>query len=174
MVDENKAIIGDLGAIPPLVTLLAEGTPRGKKDATMALFYLCISHGNKGKAVRAGVVPALMRLIKEPEHNILDETLAILGLLVSHTEGKATIGAAGAVPVLAEVIGSGSHRSKENGAAVLLEICGGDRQCLVEVENFGVVGRLVDLAQNGTERGKRKATLLLELMNISMEQGGHK
>lgn len=56
----------------------------------------------------------------------------------------------------------------------MLEICGGDRQCLVEVENFGVVGRLVDLAQNGTERGKRKATLLLELMNISMEQGGHK
>ncbi|KAM7496559.1 hypothetical protein LguiA_020973 [Lonicera macranthoides] len=172
VLNENKAIIGDLGAIPPLVTLLTEGTPRGKKDATTALFYLCISQGNRGKAVRAGVVPTLMRLIKEPEHDILDETLAILGLLVSHTEGKAAIGAAGAVPVLVEVIGSGSHPSKEKAVAVLLEICGGDRQCLVEAEKLGVVGQLVDLAQNGTERGKLKAALLLELMNISMEQGG--
>ncbi|XP_044506961.1 U-box domain-containing protein 13-like [Mangifera indica] len=173
VIDENKVTIGGCGAIPPLVTLLSEGTQRGKKDAATALFNLCIYQGNKGKAVRAGVVPTLMHLLTEPEGGMVDEALAILAIIASHPEGKAAIGAAEAVPVLVEVIGNGSPRNKENAAAVLVHLCGGDLQYLAEARELGVRSRLVDLAQNGTDRGKRKAVQLLERLSRFIELPKH-
>ncbi|KAB1201504.1 U-box domain-containing protein 13 [Morella rubra] len=170
VVDENKITIGASGAIPPLVTLLSEGTQRGKKDAATALFNLCIYQGNKGKAVRAGVVPTLMRLLIEPGGGMVDEALAILAILASHPEGKAAIGSAEAVPVLVQVIASGSPRNRENAAAVLVHLCAGDQQHLVEAKELGVRGALVDLAQTGTDRGKRKAAQLLERITRFDEQ----
>ncbi|KAK3023272.1 hypothetical protein RJ639_044243 [Escallonia herrerae] len=170
VVDENKVMIGGSGAIPPLVMLLSEGTQRGKKDAATALFNLCIYQGNKGKAVRAGLVPTLMRLLTEPQGGMVDEALAILAILASHPEGKTAIGAAEAVPVLVDVIGNGSPRNKENAAAVLVHLCAGDQQYLIDAQELGVTGPLVDLVQNGTDRGKRKAAQLLERMNRFVEQ----
>ncbi|KAK6935878.1 Armadillo [Dillenia turbinata] len=170
VVDENKITIGASGAIPPLVTLLSEGTQRGKKDAATALFNLCIYQGNKGKAIRAGVIPTLMRLLTEPGGGMVDEALAILAILSSHSEGKSAIGAADAVPVLVDVISSGSPRNRENAAAVLVHLCSGGQQHLLEAQELGVMGPLVDLAHNGTDRGKRKATQLLERLSRFLEQ----
>ncbi|KAK4492046.1 hypothetical protein RD792_002836 [Penstemon davidsonii] len=169
VVDENKVTIGASGAIPPLVTLLNEGTQRGKKDAATALFNLCIYQGNKGKAVRAGVIPTLMRLLTEPQGSMVDEALAILAILASHPDGKTSIGAAEAVPVLVDVIGNGSPRNKENAAAVLVHLCSGDQHHLLEAQELGIMGPLLDLTHHGTERGKRKATQLLERMNRFVE-----
>ncbi|XP_022755758.1 U-box domain-containing protein 13-like isoform X2 [Durio zibethinus] len=170
VVDENKVTIGASGAIPPLVTLLSEGTQRGKKDAATALFNLCIYQGNKGKAVRAGVVPTLMHLLTEPGSGMVDEALAILAILASHPEGKSAIGAAEAVPILVDVIGNGSPRNRENAAAVLVHLCAGDQLHLAEAQELGVMGPLVDLLQNGTDRAKRKAAQLLERMSRLVEQ----
>ncbi|KAM1276990.1 hypothetical protein ACFX13_030144 [Malus domestica] len=170
VVDENKVRIGASGAIPPLVKLLSEGTQRGKKDAATALFNLCIYQGNKGKAVRAGVVSTLMKLLTEPGGGMVDEALAILAILSSHPEGKAAIGAAEAVPVLVEVIGTGSPRNRENAAAVLVHLCSGDQQHIIEAQKLGVMSLLLELAQNGTDRGKRKAAQLLERVNRFAEQ----
>ncbi|KAK2382336.1 U-box domain-containing protein [Trifolium repens] len=170
VIDENKVTIGSSGAISPLVTLLSEGTQRGKKDAATALFNLCIYQGNKGKAVRAGVIPTLMRLLTEPGGGMVDEALAILAILSSHPEGKAAIGSAEAVPVLVEFIGTGSPRNKENAAAVLVHLCSGDRQYITQAQELGVMAPLLELAQNGTDRGKRKATQLIERMSRIREQ----
>jgi hypothetical protein len=170
VIDENKITIGSSGAIPPLVNLLNEGTQRGRKDAATALFNLCIYQGNKGKAVRAGLVPTLMRLLTEQNGAMVDEALAILAILASHPEGKTAIGGAEAVPVLVEVIGSGSTRNRENAAAVMVHLCGGDQQYLIEAHKLGVMSALVDLAQNGTDRGKRKAAQLIDRLNRFVDQ----
>lgn len=170
VIDENKVLIGASGAIPPLVTLLSEGTQRGKKDAATALFNLCIYQGNKGRAVRAGVVPTLMRLLTEPGGGMVDEALAILAILASHPEGKAAIGAAEAVPVLVEVIRGGTPRNRENAAAVLVHLCSNDQQHIAKAQELGVMDPLLDLARNGTDRGKRKASQLLERINRFVEQ----
>ncbi|KAL9235296.1 hypothetical protein vseg_010067 [Gypsophila vaccaria] len=170
VVDENKVTIGSSGAIPPLVTLLSEGNQRGKKDAATALFNLCIYQGNKGKAIRAGIVPILLRLLTEPGGGMLDEGLAILAIISSHPEGKATIGSADALPVLVEVIGNGSSRNKENACAVLVHLCSGDSNYLLEAHRLGVEGPLHEMVQNGTERGRRKAQQLLERISRYTEQ----
>ncbi|KAK9290129.1 hypothetical protein L1049_008294 [Liquidambar formosana] len=170
VVDEFKVIIGSSGAIPALVTLLNEGSQRGKLDAAMALFNLCIYQGNKGKAVRAGVVPMLMTLLTKPDGEMVDEALAIMAILASHPDGRAAIGALEVVPVLVELIGNGSPRNRENAAAVLVHLCAGDHQCRTQAWVLGVMDPLLHLADNGTDRGKRKATQLLELMGRFVEQ----
>ncbi|URE48362.1 E3 ubiquitin-protein ligase SPL11 [Musa troglodytarum] len=172
VVDDYKIRIGNLGAIPPLVSLLREGSPRGKKDAATALFNLCIYQGNKGKAVRAGVVPILVGLLMDPEAGMMEETLAILAILSSHSEGKAAIAAAEALPALVEAIKSGSPRNKENAAATLLHLCSGEQQQqhLAEAHEKGLMGLLQEMAENGTDRGKRKAAQLIQRMNRFLEQ----
>ncbi|KAJ9537715.1 hypothetical protein OSB04_030448 [Centaurea solstitialis] len=148
VIDENKAVIGSLGAIPPLVLLLGEGTQRGKKDAATALINLCIFQGNKERA---------------------EEALAILAILSIHPDGKVAIGKAEAVPVLVEFMRSGSVRNKENAAAILAHLCSGDEKYLVEAQETGAMGVLVDLLHHGTPRGKRKAGQLLEKMSRSVQ-----
>ncbi|CAN8268290.1 unnamed protein product [Cochlearia groenlandica] len=170
VIDENKVTIGALGAIPPLVVLLNEGTQRGKKDAATALFNLCIYQGNKGKAIRAGVVPTLTRLLTEPGSGMVDEALAILAILSSHPDGKSIIGSSDAVPSLVEFIRTGSPRNRENAAAVLVHLCSGDSKHLVEAQKLGLMAPLIDLAGNGTDRGKRKAAQLLERISRLVEQ----
>ncbi|KAI3865202.1 hypothetical protein MKX03_006158 [Papaver bracteatum] len=170
VLDANKATIGSSGAITPLVALLEEGSQRGKKDAATALFNLCKYQGNKGKAVRAGLAPALLKLLKEPGASMADESVAILSMLASHTEGKAAIGAAdGALPTLVSLIESGSPRNRENATSVLVRLCSSEQKHLIEAQELGIMGPLLDLAENGTERGKRKAAQLLECINRFIE-----
>lgn len=164
VLDEFKVTIGSSGAIPTLVTLLKEGSPRGKKDAAAALFNLCIFQGNKVRAIRAGLVPLLMALLIEPGGEMVDEALAIVAMLASHSEGKGAIGSFKAVPLFVDLVRNGSPKSKENATAVLVHLCAGDQQYLSEARTLGVVDPLLDLAENGTDRCKRKAAQLLQLL----------
>ncbi|KAD1618693.1 hypothetical protein R6Q59_008786 [Mikania micrantha] len=164
VVDENKVAIGAAGAIPPLIDLLQNGTPRGKKDAATAIFNLCIYQGNKVRAVRAGIVTPLMGLLKDASGGMMDEALAILAILASHHEGKMAIAEAEPMEVLVEVIRSGSARNRENGSAVLWSLCAGDVGLLKIVKELGGEEVLKELCENGTERAKRKAGSVLELL----------
>ncbi|KAL7617155.1 hypothetical protein Lser_V15G03265 [Lactuca serriola] len=180
--EHNKRSIVSLGALPDIVHLLienhertrllsfsasiltktSEGTLIGKKNAATALLNLCIYQGNKVTALRAGVIPILTELLRKPRGGIEDDLMAILGILSNHPEGNLAIGKAEVVPLLVEVMGSGSSNSKENAAAVLVELCSNDQRYLEKAQEQGVMGKLIDLLHNGTDRGKRKAGQLLE------------
>lgn len=164
VIDEYKAKIGAAGAIPALITLLNEGTPGGKKDAATAIFNLSIYQGNKAKAVKAGIVGPLMRLLKDSGAGMVDEALAILAILASHPEGKTAIGQAEPIPILVEVIKTGSPRNRENAAAVLWSLCTGDLQQLKLAREMGAEEALKELSENGTDRAKRKAGNIMELL----------
>lgn len=164
VVDENKVVIGAAGAIPPLIDLLQEGTPRGKKDAATAIFNLCIYQGNKARAVRAGIVNPLMTLVKDASCGMMDEGLAILAIIAGHFEGKVAIGQADPIPVLVEVVRTGSPRNRENGVAILWSVCAGDIKFLKILKEFAGQQVLKELCENGTDRAKRKAGSLIELL----------
>lgn len=164
VIDENKVAIGAAGAIPALIRLLCDGTPRGKKDAATAIFNLSIYQGNKARAVRAGIVPPLMRFLKDAGGGMVDEALAILAILASHQEGKTAIGQAEPIPVLMEVIRTGSPRNRENAAAVLWAICTGDAEQLKIARELDAEEALKELSESGTDRAKRKAGSILELL----------
>ncbi|KAL1542423.1 U-box domain-containing protein 14 [Salvia divinorum] len=164
VVDENKVAIGAAGAIPPLIELLCNGSPRGKKDAATAIFNLSIYQGNKVRAVRAGIVPPLVALLKDPGGGMVDEALAILAILASHQEGKAAVGLADPVSVLVELIRTGSPRNRENAAAILWSLCTGNGDYLRVARELGAEEALKELSENGTDRAKRKAGSVLELL----------
>ncbi|ESQ44979.1 hypothetical protein EUTSA_v10010199mg [Eutrema salsugineum] len=164
VVDENKVAIGAAGAIQALISLLEEGTRRGKKDAATAIFNLCIYQGNKSRAVKGGIVDPLTRLLKDAGGGMVDEALAILAILSTNQEGKTAIAEADSIPVLVEIIRTGSPRNRENAAAILWYLCIGNVERLNVAREVGADIALKELTENGTDRAKRKAGSLLELI----------
>ncbi|KEH43456.1 E3 ubiquitin ligase PUB14 [Medicago truncatula] len=69
-----------------------ESTPRGKKGAATAIFNLCIYHGDKARAVKAGIVAPLIRFMNDVGRGMVDKALAIMIILASHHEGRTSIG----------------------------------------------------------------------------------
>ncbi|KAL0372699.1 UNVERIFIED_CONTAM: U-box domain-containing protein 11 [Sesamum calycinum] len=169
LADENKIIIGASGAIPALVDLLQSGSSRGKKDAATALFNLCIYHGNKGRAIRAGIITALLKMLTDSSSCMVDEALTILSVLANHQEAKVAIVKASTIPVLIDLLRTGSPRNKENASAILLSLCKRDNENLACLGRLGAIIPLSELARNGTERAKRKATSLLEHLRKSQQ-----
>ncbi|KAJ1257486.1 hypothetical protein BS78_10G000500 [Paspalum vaginatum] len=169
VVDENKVTIGGAGAIPPLISLLCEGSPRGKKDAATAIFNLCIYQGNKIRAVKAGIIIHLMRFLVDPTGGMIDEALTLLAILAANPEAKAVIAQSDPIPPLVEVIKTGSPRNRENAAAILWSLCCADVEQTKAAKAAGAEGALKELAESGTERAKRKASSILELMRQAEE-----
>ncbi|XP_062233864.1 U-box domain-containing protein 12 [Phragmites australis] len=169
VVDENKVSIGHAGAIPPLINLLCDGSPRGKKDAATAIFNLCIYQGNKIRAVKAGIVVHLMNFLVDPTGGMIDEALTLLAILVSNPEGKAVIAQSEPIPPLVEVIKTGSPRNRENAAAILWSLCSADVEQTRAAKVAGAEDALKELSESGTDRAKRKASSILELMRQAEE-----
>jgi len=102
---------------------------------------------------------------------MVDEALAILAILATHQDGRVAIGHASAVPVLVDLIKSGSARNKENAAAVTLALATYDPVHLDTALKMGAQSPLHALVNDGTERAKRKAALLLEHMRKLQDSG---
>ncbi|CAN1781849.1 U-box domain-containing protein 15 [Linum perenne] len=164
MLDENKVTIGLSDGIPPLVDLLQHGTMRGKKDALTALFNLCLNDSNKEKAIETGIVNPLFNLLKNRNLNMIDETLSIFLLLASHPEGRNAVGQLPFVEKLVEFMKDGTPKNKECATSVLLELGSGNSNYILMGLQFGVYEHLVEMSETGTDRGKRKANALLNLI----------
>jgi hypothetical protein len=153
--ENNKAKIGRSGAIKALVELLASGTLRGKKDAATALFNLSIFHDNKARIVQAGAVKFLAMLL-DPADGMVDKAVALLANLSTIPEGRVEIVRERGIPLLVELVESGSHRGKENAASILLQLSLHSRKFCTLVLQEGAVPPVVALSQFGTPRAKEK------------------
>lgn len=163
--DSNKQIIGQSGALKPLIDLLDEGHPLAMKDAASAIFTLCAVHENKARAVRDGSVSVILRKISSRVR--VDELLAILALLSSHQKAVQDMADLGAVASLLSIMReSDCERNKENCVAIVQTICLYDRTKLKEVKEEEITHRTIsELVLNGTSRAKRKASGILERLN---------
>lgn len=155
LLDEYRIKIGRSGAVKPLVDLLQSGTMRGKKDAATALFNLSIFHENKARIVQAGAVKHLVRLM-DPTSEMVDKAVALLANLSTITEGCTAIAREGGIPLLVEIVDTGSQRGKENAASILLQMCINSSKYCRSVLQEGAVPPLVALSQCGTTRAKEK------------------
>ncbi|KAG6490616.1 hypothetical protein ZIOFF_051924 [Zingiber officinale] len=154
--DELRVAIGRSGAIPPLVSLLESGGPRAKKDAATALFALLSSRDNKIRAVEAGIVRPLLDLMADPDSGMVDKAAYVLHAVVEIPEGRAAAVEEYGVPVLVEMVETGTPRQKEIAARSLLEICKGSAIHRKMAVNEGAIPPLVALSQFGTKKAKEK------------------
>ncbi|XP_040378642.1 U-box domain-containing protein 4-like [Oryza brachyantha] len=163
------AAIGRAGAVPVLVSLLESGGARGKKDAATALYALCsgaAARENRARAVEAGAVRALLELMADPERGMVDKAACVLHALVGGAEGRAAAVAEGGVPVLVEMVESGSPRQKEMATLCLLHVCAEDSSAYrTMVAREGAIPPLVALSQSSARPKLRaKAEVLIALL----------
>ncbi|KAM0935816.1 putative U box domain, armadillo-like helical, Zinc finger, RING/FYVE/PHD-type [Dioscorea sansibarensis] len=167
-VDSNKSMIGELGAMQPLLDLLEHGSMTAKKDAASAIFSLCTTLENRVMAVREGAVALVLKNIMD--QCLVDESLAILAMLSSNREAAEELGKSVGVPCLLKILKEKScSPNEENAVVTLFSICMNDKTKLLEVgEEENLSGAISQLAQNGTSRARRKATGILERLRRAM------
>ncbi|KAH6821734.1 hypothetical protein C2S53_020321 [Perilla frutescens var. hirtella] len=164
-VDSNKLVIGESGAVKPLIKVLEEGHPLTLRDAASAVLNLCTLTENRERAISEGAVTAVVDKIIA--RVLIDEMLEILVRLSSHQRAIEEMEESGVLFCLFSVLREKtSERGKENCVAIVYTMCFSDRRKLVkikEVENAHET--LSRVAKTGTSRAKRKATGLLERLN---------
>uniref|UniRef100_A0A7N0TEX2 RING-type E3 ubiquitin transferase n=1 Tax=Kalanchoe fedtschenkoi TaxID=63787 RepID=A0A7N0TEX2_KALFE len=163
--DLNKQIIGQQGAMQPLIELLDEGHPLAIKDAASAIFNLCILSENKVRAIRDGAIQAILKKIRDK--TLVEELLAILAMLSGHPKSVEEMCANEAVGCLLSILReSHCERNKENCVVILYTICYYNRSQLRQVreeeDDFGTISKV---AQFGTSRAQRKASGILERLH---------
>lgn len=169
----NADIIGlTTDAIPALVQLLVDGTRRGKLDAMNAIFDLCLLKENKAKAVEAGVVASLVRLLTDERMGLMDQALATLALLATHHQAQGEIARVNALPILVDLVAESNAQNRENAACILLEVCSNDVNMVYGAMKLGLCGALGELASTGTSKARRKAKKLLEILRHAQHRTG--
>uniref|UniRef100_A0A0E0A3T4 RING-type E3 ubiquitin transferase n=1 Tax=Oryza glumipatula TaxID=40148 RepID=A0A0E0A3T4_9ORYZ len=170
--ENNKASIVDSHAIPKIVEVLKTGSMETRENAAATLFSLSVvdeNKGNKVRAVKAGIVIHLMNFLVDPTGGMIDEALSLLSILAGNPEGKIVIAQSEPIPPLVEVIKTGSPRNRENAAAILWLLCSADTEQTLAAKAAGVEDALKELSETGTDRAKRKASSILELMRQANE-----
>ncbi|KAK8571666.1 hypothetical protein V6N13_047324 [Hibiscus sabdariffa] len=159
--DSNKFIIGNSGAVAPLLKLLHEGHPLAIKDAVLAIFNLCMVCENKAKFVEKGAVELILQKINDSI--FVDELLVILAMLSTNRAAIDELGDCKTLQSLLQIIRhSSSECSKENCVAILYNVCSKDLTLLMVIRAEEIKKHtLAKLAYTGTTRAKRKAIAII-------------
>lgn len=146
---------------------------RSIKDALRALFGVALYPLNRAQMVELGAVQALFSLVvKDGRVGLVEDATAVIAQVAGCEESwevfKKCLGIEMLMDLLDNATGS-SSRTKENAAAALLNLvqCGGEE---VAIDMRGkletrVVEGIVDVVQNGSEKGRSKAVALLKALD---------
>ncbi|CAM6049197.1 unnamed protein product [Sphagnum compactum] len=176
--DENKMAIGVLGAIPPLIHVLRVGSQGARCDAAMALYQLSFAQINRGKLIKAGAVGILLRLLQEEGSDLVSRALLILSNLAVIPDGRSTICEGNGISVLVSLIayqsslGGPPDQVREHAAAALVQLSNHNLRFKAQALQAGALEPLTMLAEQGTQRARDKATLLLNILRTESKFSG--
>ncbi|KAK2967800.1 hypothetical protein RJ640_016984 [Escallonia rubra] len=179
---DNRALIGESGAIPALTPLLRCSDPLTQEHVVTALLNLSLHEVNKPLIANARAIKSLIYVLKTgTETSKQNDACALLSLALID-ENKASIGACGAIPPLVALMISGSVRGKKDALTTLYKLC----SARVNKEMVVTAGAVRPLVAMVAERGTglaEKAMVVLEpklvhvhgaeaLALIGLEPGG--
>lgn len=146
--------------------------PRAIMIGIKALFALCLAKETRHKAVIAGAPEILIDRLADLEKGDAERALATIELLCRIPAGCSAFALhALTVPLLVKIILKRSDRATEHAAGALLSLCSESEQSRREAVAARVLTQLLLVVQSEcTERGKRKAKLLLKLLRDSWPQ----
>ncbi|KAE8723834.1 Germin-like protein subfamily 1 member 18 [Hibiscus syriacus] len=159
--DSNKFIIGDSGAVAPLIELLRGGHPSAIRDAASTIYTLCKVRANNAKFVEQGAVEVVLEKINDGI--LVDELLVILAMLSTNRTAIDELGDCKTLQSLLRIIRhSSSECSKENCVAILYNVCSKDLTLLMVIRGEEIKKQtLAKLADTGTTRARRKAISII-------------
>ncbi|CAL9188193.1 unnamed protein product [Musa hybrid cultivar] len=162
---ENRVLIGQLGAIPPLVSLLHSMVKKVQENAVTALLNLSINDDNKVLIAEAGAIGALMHVLDSGTTEAKENSAAALFTLSTLEEYKAKIGRSGAAKALVHLLGSGNLRGRKDAAAALFNLSI-FHENKVRIVQAGAVKYLVELMDPSSGMVDKSVALLANLSTI--------
>ncbi|OMP11106.1 Armadillo [Corchorus olitorius] len=174
---DNRVIIGQCGAIAPLLSLLYSEVKLTQEHAVTALLNLSINEDNKAMIAKSGAIEPLIHVLKSGNDGAKENSAAALFSLSVLEEYKARIGRSGAVKALVNLLGSGTLRGKKDAATALfnLSIFHENKARIVQA---GAVKYLIELLDPDSGMVDKAVALLSNLSTIGegrlaiVRQGG--
>lgn len=120
---DNRAVIGETGAVPVLIPLLRCSDPITQEHAVTALLNLSLHESNKTLITNAGGVKSLIYVLKTGTETSKQNAACALLSLALIDENKLSIGACGAIPPLVALLINGSTRGKKDALTTLYKLC---------------------------------------------------
>ncbi|KAJ0438564.1 putative armadillo-like helical protein [Helianthus annuus] len=155
---ENRALIGESGAIPALLPLLRCADPWTQENAVTALLNLSLLDENKPLIAGAGAVKSLIYVLKTGTEVSKQNAACALLNLAMIDENKVSIGACGAIPPLVSLLINGSNRGKKDALTTLYKLCS-TKTNKKRAVTAGVVKPLVELVVAAGEAGEEQGAV---------------
>uniref|UniRef100_A0A5B6ZED2 Putative U-box domain-containing protein 4 n=1 Tax=Davidia involucrata TaxID=16924 RepID=A0A5B6ZED2_DAVIN len=175
---DNRALIGESGAVPALIPLLRCSDPWTQEHAVTALLNLSLLEENKTLITNAGAIKSLIYVLKTGTETSKQNAACALLSLSLIDDNKISIGACGAIPPLVSLLINGSNRGKKDALTTLYKLC------LVKLNkeravSAGAVKPLVELVlEQGRGLAEKAMVVLSSLAAIQVgkaaivEEGG--
>ncbi|KAI3745277.1 hypothetical protein L1987_58388 [Smallanthus sonchifolius] len=119
---ENRILIANCGAIPPLVKLLYSPNQKVKEHSVTALLNLSLDEANKRLIAREGAIPAVIEVLQTGTDEARENSAATLFSLSMLNENKVMIGCLKGIPPLVKLLQHGSIRGKKDAATALFNL----------------------------------------------------
>ncbi|KAL8196803.1 hypothetical protein R6Q57_024457 [Mikania cordata] len=119
---ENRILIANCGAIPPLVKLLYSPSQKVKEHSVTALLNLSLDEANKRLIAREGAIPAVIEVLQNGTDEARENSAATLFSLSMLNENKVMIGSLKGIPPLVKLLRNGSIRGKKDAATALFNL----------------------------------------------------
>lgn len=120
---DNRALIGESGAIPVLIPLLRCTDPWTQEHAVTALLNLSLHEPNKVLITSSGAIKSLIYVLKTGTDTSKQNAACGLLSLALIDENKLSIGACGAIPPLVCLLINGTNRGKKDALTTLYKLC---------------------------------------------------
>ncbi|KAF8414215.1 hypothetical protein HHK36_002215 [Tetracentron sinense] len=120
---ENRALIGESGAIPALIPLLRRSDPWTQEHAVTALLNLSLHEENKALITNSGAIKPIIYVLKTGTDVSKQNAACALLSLAMIDKNKLSIGACGAIPPLVSLLMNGSNRGKKDALTTLYKLC---------------------------------------------------
>ncbi|CAA0817990.1 ARM repeat superfamily protein [Striga hermonthica] len=167
---DNRALIGESGAVSALVPLLRCSDPMTQEHSVTALLNLSLHEGNKSVITNAGGIKSLIYVLKTGTETSKQNAACALLSLALVEEYKLSIGASGAIPPLVALLINGSNRGKKDALTTLYKLCS-EKLNKERAVSAGAVRPLVGLVgEQGTGLAEKAMVVLSSLAGIEMGQ----
>ncbi|KAK4360087.1 hypothetical protein RND71_022316 [Anisodus tanguticus] len=122
---DNRALIGESGAINSLIPLLKCTDSGTQEHAVTALLNLSLHEPNKALILNdTGVIKLLIYVLKTgTDTSKQNAACALLSLALVDDEKKVSIGSCGAIPPLVCLLINGTNRGKKDALTTLYKLC---------------------------------------------------
>ncbi|EEF36572.1 U-box domain-containing protein 15 [Ricinus communis] len=168
---DNRVLIANSGAIPPLVRLLSYHDSVVQEQTVTALLNLSIDEANKRLIARLGAIPPIIEILQNGTEEARENSAAALFSLSMLDENKALVGILNGIPPLVNLLQNGTIRGKKDAATALFNLS------LNQTNKFraikaGIIPALLQLLENKDVSMIDEALSILLLLTSNPEGRG--